>query len=80
MRSWQNGAAAREIIIPTRTVNVPESAPSRQKQRRRVLERRLFCNCAVGSFRPATLDADSLESLPKTSTDKIDYQKLKGMK
>jgi exosortase C (VPDSG-CTERM-specific) len=36
MRSSQNGAAAREIIIPTRTVNVSESAPSRQKQGWRV--------------------------------------------
>jgi len=44
------------------------------------LGRRVFCNCAASSFRPATLDADSLESLPTTSTDKIDYQKLKGMK
>jgi len=44
------------------------------------LERHVFAIALVAVFARDTLDADSLESLPKTSTDKIDCQKLKGMK
>jgi exosortase C (VPDSG-CTERM-specific) len=33
MRSSPNGVAAREITVPNRTANIPESMPSRQKQK-----------------------------------------------
>ena len=52
MTSSHNEAAAREISVTTRDSEPLRIHPSEAKTEMALLERHLFCNCAVGQFSP----------------------------
>ena len=62
MSPSSNERTARETIIPGEPRNVSRFRPAESREDMAILERRVFRDCAAGSFRPAPVRAAKLRS------------------